>query len=166
MNIASGAITSASARSWAKVPNAVSNSRSVLAFRILSCSPSVRAVDCKSLDIVSAIKELVGLTRSATIFAVGTSSRSSSSRFGPSSVFKFATPVTLPPGRARLATSPATTGSDPIWKTMGIVAVAAFAASAAGVLPAQQLHSLDGEPNRPPMPAIDHSGRPPNGIRS
>jgi hypothetical protein len=45
------------------------------------------------------------------------------------------TPVTLPAGRARLATSPAAIGSVPTWNMIGIVAVAAFAASAAGVLP-------------------------------
>ena len=38
--------------------------------------------------------------------AVGTNSCSSSSRFGPSSTFKLVTPVRLPPGRFRLATSP------------------------------------------------------------
>ena len=53
------------------------------------------------------------------IFAVGISSRSSSSRFGPSSAFKLVTPVTLPPGRLRLATSPVSTGSAPISKTIG-----------------------------------------------
>jgi hypothetical protein len=35
-------------------------------------------------------------------------------------------PVTLPPGRARLATRPSLTGSVPLPKTMGIVVVAAF----------------------------------------
>ena len=69
------------------------------------------------------------------IVALGTNSRSSSSHFDTSSVFMLVTPVTLPPGRARLVTRPAATGSIPTWKTMGIVAVAAFAASAAGVLP-------------------------------
>src|SRR6266545_6163542 len=43
-----------------------------------------------------------------------------------------AKPVRLPPGRARLATSPCSTGSPPLQKTIGIVAVAAFAASALG----------------------------------
>jgi hypothetical protein len=37
------------------------------------------------------------------------------------------TPVTLPPGRLRLATRPARTGSTPAEKTTGIVVVAAFA---------------------------------------
>ena len=65
--------------------------------------------------------------------AVGTNSCSSSSRFGPSSTPRVVTPVRLPPGRLRLATSPASTGSTPIEKTIGIVVVAAFAAGAAGV---------------------------------
>src|SRR5262249_1897457 len=37
-------------------------------------------------------------------------------------------PVTLPPGRLRLATRPILTGSPPLTKTIGIVAVAALAA--------------------------------------
>ena len=36
-------------------------------------------------------------------------------------------PVTLPPGRPRLATSPAPTGSPTVVNTIGIVMVAAFA---------------------------------------
>ena len=40
-------------------------------------------------------------------------------------------PVTLPPGRAMLATMPALTGSSPTWKTMGIIVVADLAASVA-----------------------------------
>ncbi len=47
----------------------------------------------------------------------------------------WAMPVTLPPGRARLATTPSFTGSAPARNTIGIVAVAAFAAIKAGVLP-------------------------------
>ena len=42
-------------------------------------------------------------------------------------------PVALPPGRARLATRPSWTGSSPTPKTIGIVAVAALAASAGRV---------------------------------
>ena len=41
-------------------------------------------------------------------------------------------PVTLPPGRFRLATRPSLTGSSPVAKTIGIVAVASLAARAAG----------------------------------
>src|SRR5215510_8707327 len=39
----------------------------------------------------------------------------------------------LPPGRLRLATSPSATGLDAVEKMIGIVVVAAFAASADGV---------------------------------
>src|SRR6266436_10005793 len=46
------------------------------------------------------------------------------------------TPVRLPPGRFRLATSPTSTGLDPKENTIGIVAVATLAASAPGVLSA------------------------------
>jgi hypothetical protein len=83
------------------------------------------------------------MTRSAVEFgfisraitpARGTSSDSSSSRLAVSSVAVVMTPVRLPPGRARLATSPSLTGSGPPLKTIGIVEVALFAASAEGGL--------------------------------
>jgi hypothetical protein len=45
-------------------------------------------------------------------------------------------PVTLPPGRARLATNPCSTGSALTPITIGIVSVALRAARIAGVLPA------------------------------
>src|SRR6516225_4933534 len=68
---------------------------------------------------------------SATRTALGTSSCRSSSRLATTSRSKKLTPVALPPGRARLATRPSLTGSSPALKTIGIVAVAALAASAA-----------------------------------
>ena len=57
------------------------------------------------------------------------------------------TPVRLPPGRFRLATSPSATGSTAVTKTIGMVLVAAFAANAPGLtglgdhgdLPADQI---------------------------
>ena len=49
--------------------------------------------------------------------------------------------MTLPPGRARLATSPTVTGSLMAVKTIGIVEVAAFAASAAERLPLDTIKS-------------------------
>ena len=55
--------------------------------------------------------------------------------FRPPTAFRVTMPVTLPPGRLRAATNPAATGSVPIAKMMGIVAVVAFAATAAAVLP-------------------------------
>src|SRR5262249_10825615 len=47
-------------------------------------------------------------------------------------VLKLLSPVRLPPGRLRLPTRPAATGSTPLMNTIGIVDVAAFAANAAG----------------------------------
>ncbi len=75
---------------------------------------------------------LFGFTSRAITPAWGTSSESSSSRLGISSTARMLTPVRLPPGRARLATRPAPTGSAPMTKTIGIVEVALFAASAEG----------------------------------
>src|SRR5215472_9231512 len=57
------------------------------------------------------------------------------SRLAFTSNAKTLIPVTLPPGFARFAMRPSATGSSPTPNTIGIVAVAAFAASEAGVLP-------------------------------
>jgi hypothetical protein len=67
----------------------------------------------------------------------GTSSRSSSTRFGTSTLPKLVMPVILPPGRLKLSTMPSLTGSSPMPKTMGVVEVAALAARATGALPAK-----------------------------
>ena len=48
------------------------------------------------------------------------------------------TPVTLPPGRLRLVTRPARSGSAELRKTIGIVEVAAIAAFAGGAAPVRQ----------------------------
>ena len=73
----------------------------------------------------------------ASIFtlASGTNSESSSSRLGISSAVRMVNPVRLPPGRAKLATRPFSTGSVPVSKTIGIVKVAVFAANAGEVPP-------------------------------
>jgi hypothetical protein len=55
-------------------------------------------------------------------------------RFGATSPVIWVMPVTLPPGRPKLVTSPSWTGSPPVVKTIGIVVVAAFATRLAGVL--------------------------------
>ena len=75
----------------------------------------------------------LGLTSTAIRTALGTRSCSSPSRLAAISATKKLMPVALPPGRARLATRPSLTGSSPTPKTIGIVVVAALAASAAGV---------------------------------
>src|SRR6516164_10839799 len=59
----------------------------------------------------------------------GTASRSNSSRLLAVSGNRSDKPVTLPPGRARLATRPLPTGSPTATATIGIVDVACFAAS-------------------------------------
>jgi hypothetical protein len=61
---------------------------------------------------------------------MGTNSCASSSRLGCSATARALAPVRLPPGRFRLTTSPYSTGSTPLEKTIGTVLVAAFAASA------------------------------------
>src|SRR5476649_2239047 len=66
------------------------------------------------------------------VLALGTIWLKNSTRFVPSVLIKKLTPVTLPSGRLRLATTPALIGSEPVTKTIGIVEVAALAASAVG----------------------------------
>ena len=89
----------------------------------------------------------------------------SPSRFAARSETKKCTPVALPPGRARLATSPSFTGSSVAPKTMGMVAVAAFAARAGGVVSANDHGTPDGAPVQPPSLAVDHIDPRPNGTR-
>src|SRR5215467_16343175 len=67
---------------------------------------------------------------SPTRASLGTASLSISSRLVLSPDAKPENPVTLPPGRARLATKPAATGSPMLVITMGIVVVALLAANA------------------------------------
>ena len=74
-----------------------------------------------------------GDRRSPTRASLGTASLSISSLLVFSSSAKLESPVTLPPGRARLATKPAPTGSPAFVITMGMVVVALLAANAAGV---------------------------------
>src|SRR5262249_2457017 len=76
-----------------------------------------------------------GLRSTGTRTALGTMSCKSRSRFATTSLTKKLIPVALPPGRARLATRPSRTGSSPTPKMIGIVAVAALAASTTGPLP-------------------------------
>ena len=71
-----------------------------------------------------------GGRRSPTRASLGTASLSISSLLVFSSGAKLESPVTLPPGRARLATKPAPTGSAAFVITMGMVVVAFFAANA------------------------------------
>ena len=67
--------------------------------------------------------------RSPTRVSLGTVSLSISSLLVFTWVAKVESPVTLPPGRARLATKPSPTGSPTVTITMGMVVVALFAAN-------------------------------------
>src|SRR6516165_7569009 len=120
----------------------------------------MRAATCRSRDRVSALLGLAGFTSSAMTVAAGTSSVSTSSCFCPNSTASEVAPVMLPPGRLRLETSPAATGSPPVAKTIGMVAVAALAASAEGVPPGtaitatlRETRSANSEGNRPYSPS-------------
>ena len=65
-----------------------------------------------SRDVGSAWRGMFGFTRAPRWSTpLEPASCSSSSRFAASSVVKMLTPVALPPGRLRLATSPSSTGS-------------------------------------------------------
>src|SRR6516164_5988136 len=63
--------------------------------------------------------------------ALGIKLWSNCNRFGSRSAVKTVVPVRFAPGRLRLATRPNLTGSAPIEKTIGMVAVAALALTAA-----------------------------------
>src|SRR5580693_1648173 len=71
----------------------------------------------------------------AIVVTVGAKSRRSSIRLASVSVMYKFTPVALPPGRLRLVTRPNFTGFLPTINTIGIVDVAALAASAGGSPP-------------------------------
>ena len=60
--------------------------------------------------------------------AAGTISCITSRSFAPSSMPSDVTPVTFPPGRFRLVTNPACTGSPAVVNTIGMVAVDTLAA--------------------------------------
>jgi len=66
---------------------------------------------------------------------IGSWQQVSVGRFPSVAVRSTTIPVALPPGRLRLAASPSLTGSPPLVKTIGIVEVAAFAASPEAVPP-------------------------------
>ena len=64
----------------------------------------------------------------ANVRRPGTTSRNSSSFLPPASAIWLERPVTLPPGRAKLATMPPPTGSAATANTIGIIDVAFFTA--------------------------------------
>src|SRR5262249_3676247 len=73
-----------------------------------------------------------GSRNTARIDASGTNAWSLPSTLACNGPTEKTTPVILPPGRLMLATSPTLTGSAPMTNTIGVVAVAALPACAAG----------------------------------
>ena len=97
----------------------------------------------------------------ATALACGRSSRSSSSRFTAISAaitLCHASQISTWPAKAGDET--ASTGSAPLVKTMGIVAVASLRPAPRSVPPARSRRP-DDAPDRRPFPAADRSGPPP-----
>src|SRR6516225_3373722 len=93
--------------------------------------PSERAAASMSF-VIAAEPNTRGSVRYAIVVAEGAISRNSPSRLPVSSEERVVTPVILPLGRFRLATSPHLIGSLAIEKTIGIVEVAFFAAKIVG----------------------------------
>src|SRR5215831_13130945 len=95
--------------------------------------PAACAALCASLVMADAVIPAAvasGVTRRPIVSNLGTISRSNPICFVAAMLPRNVAPVTLPPGRLRLATMPDSTGSPPVVNTMGIVAVAALADSA------------------------------------
>jgi hypothetical protein len=78
---------------------------------------------------------LLSLANTANRRRLGTTSRKSSTRLLTASTLWIDKPVTLPPGRARLATSPLPTGSPLATNTIGMTNVARLAAIVGRVEP-------------------------------
>ena len=80
-------------------------------------------------------RAFLGLISTAINAALGATRRSISSRLAISRLVKKLTPVMVPPGRFRLATSPSSTGSLPSANTIGMAVPVALAALATLVPP-------------------------------
>src|SRR5262249_27564791 len=107
-----------------------------------------------------------GFTSIATTLAAGTNSWSSSSRFAANVLVKRFTPVTLPPGRLRLATKPSCTGSPPFVNTIGIVVVTDLAAIAETLPPVATIIATWRRTRSVANQVVDRIETLPNGIRS
>ena len=99
----------------------------------------VAAIFCSRDGVIG----LAGFTTTAMRFTRGRASCSNSSCFASTSGAKNVSPVMLPPGLARPSTSPVASASPEIAITIGIVVVAFFAASVAGVPPVTSRSTLE-----------------------
>src|SRR5215471_4347902 len=84
------------------------------------------AAALKELSQNSAYVAAAGLNTIVTLATRGAISLSSSSHLPPSASSLTAKPVTLPPGRGKLATKPLPTGSATVAKTIGMLRVEFF----------------------------------------
>src|SRR5215467_7895319 len=98
----------------------------------VSSTPSVGATDwiAPNCPIPAA---MAGSRRTATRVTLGAISLRSSSRFTPMPYSNKTKPVALPPGRAKLSTNPAPTGSTECANTIGTVRVAPCNAATVGL---------------------------------
>src|SRR5262245_7783917 len=87
------------------------------------------------LDWMSALgqKQTCALQNAMSALPPIATAKADTKSLAPTSTLRVVTPVILPPGRFKLETKPICTGSLVVVKTIGMVAVAAFAARAAGV---------------------------------
>src|SRR5262249_42679936 len=92
---------------------------------VATSKPSVRAAASMS-RISCTLPELSGLATIANRRRPGMTSRKGANRFSAVSVCWSDRPVTLPPGRARLAMRPSPSGSFAVANTLGISDVALF----------------------------------------
>ena len=117
--------------SRAKVLKAGPISSTVLTSTVAKLIPNFAAVASAS-PRCTMLKGLLGLARMPILVALGTRSRVSSSCFPVNPDRYCKVPVILVPGRASLFTNPMPTGSTMLTPTIGMLAVACFAARAAG----------------------------------
>ena len=107
---APGLVSRAWTRSFVAASKTVSKFLESRTSSVWNCSPNALAAACVSFLVASA-PGLDEPQRKATRVIFGTTYFSSSSLFPPNSGASTLSPVTFPPGIARLPTSPLATGS-------------------------------------------------------
>src|SRR5262249_36015432 len=115
---------------------AITDSRSDLSRTgaAIASTANETAAALKGFSQYSAYVAAAGLNSIATRLTRGAISLSSSSHLPPSESSVVEKPVTLPPGRGKLATNPLPTGSATMAKTIGIVRVCCRSAVVVGVV--------------------------------
>ena len=116
--------------------------------------------------MVSATVRLWGLTSNPyDAQPTGTARVINSNRFGATSALFWVTPVTLPPGRLKLATRPSSTGSAPVQRRSESSRSPPLPPAPLGVVVAAITVTWRCT-DQPPVPAVGHFGPPPSGTRS